>query len=722
MRVSYSVIKYFFFLIALISFDILCKGQSKWYNLTGVNTIEKIIDDHPYLWMATDGGLLKYNKNSGEIKKYTKANADLPGNRLSSIVINGKTLWLGTRYEGIGLGEFNENECAIYNPNNSGLKLFTDHSALAIDESGQLWIGERFNITSFDGKHFTSYNCPINPTMSNTGIIQLLTDGDIIYASGTWNLSGLREIKEHDSNSYLKFLIGSSGMICDNDGKLYFSQGDGLIIYDHGTWSELTTANSDIPTNKLGIGAKDQQGNLWFTSNLGIVKFNHSSFDLFSFPENENTLFLTMCIDVENTIWLGGLSGDLFKFKNYEWEKINVNDNPFYSVINQSMAYDSGGNLWISTLKREGNAEWENYLLKYEGTYFQKYNKSEILNLDAQIVFEDTERSILTFDNLLFEYKDSTWYIHDLGKSEIASNFARDNNGIIWEATTTGLKRYQNQNYTIYTTDNSNLPTNSLCKIAIDKQGDFIISNCPSSGEKAYLFEFVQNNSTILFTSENENQLINAFVIENDNIWFGVRDRTMKNDGEGLFKLSNGTIINFNEINSNLPSNAIDVLYLDDINTLWANANGGGIVRIKENKWTVFDLFNSALPSLNNLSIASNRDYIAVLSVSEGITLIPDNALLNSNNIQKKNANHFIIFPNPVYTNSWLTFNLLYDAKVSAEVIDLNGRTLSVVIERQTLKAGPYIYNLNLPENIHGVFLVKLLVNNNVNVKRIVVQ
>jgi len=77
---------------------------------------------------------------------------------------------------------------------------------------------------------------------------------------------------------------------------------------------------------------------------------------------------------------------------------------------------------------------------------------------------------------------------------------------------------------------------------------------------------------------------------------------------------------------------------------------------------------------------------------------------------------------NPVDGASQLSFTLPTDAKVSAQVIDLNGRILSIVINEQMLKAGNQSYKLNVPEGFKGTCLVKLLVNNNVNVQLIVVQ
>lgn len=90
--------------------------------------------------------------------------------------------------------------------------------------------------------------------------------------------------------------------------------------------------------------------------------------------------------------------------------------------------------------------------------------------------------------------------------------------------------------------------------------------------------------------------------------------------------------------------------------------------------------------------------------------------------ITYSNSFKFNVFPNPVNSTSQISFNLPADSKVSAQVVDLNGRVMSIIINEHVLAAGNYSYNLNVPANIKGTCLVKLLVNNNVNVQLIVVQ
>jgi hypothetical protein len=86
------------------------------------------------------------------------------------------------------------------------------------------------------------------------------------------------------------------------------------------------------------------------------------------------------------------------------------------------------------------------------------------------------------------------------------------------------------------------------------------------------------------------------------------------------------------------------------------------------------------------------------------------------------NSYDFNVYPNPANTTSQISFNLQTDSKVSIQIIDLNGRVLSDVLNKQAITSGHQIFNLNIPENFKGTCLVKLLVNSNVNVHLIVVR
>jgi hypothetical protein len=105
-----------------------------------------------------------------------------------------------------------------------------------------------------------------------------------------------------------------------------------------------------------------------------------------------------------------------------------------------------------------------------------------------------------------------------------------------------------------------------------------------------------------------------------------------------------------------------------------------------------------------------------LLKSTKEVTSTGDEGIVYSNSFD------FNIYPNPVNDKSLIVFDLPYDANVSIEVIDLSGKALSIPQSNHFLTQGKYNYNLNVPESFMGNCIVRLCINNNVNVKLLVVE
>jgi hypothetical protein len=120
---------------------------------------------------------------------------------------------------------------------------------------------------------------------------------------------------------------------------------------------------------------------------------------------------------------------------------------------------------------------------------------------------------------------------------------------------------------------------------------------------------------------------------------------------------------------------------------------------------------------IHRFPYCNTMKYIQAILKSTGeLTNVEENAIMYSNSFD------FNVYPNPATPLSQISFDLPHNATVSVWIIDMNGRTISTTINKQTLASGSYTYNLNIPDNAKGIYLVNFKVNNNYNVKRIVVQ
>lgn len=76
----------------------------------------------------------------------------------------------------------------------------------------------------------------------------------------------------------------------------------------------------------------------------------------------------------------------------------------------------------------------------------------------------------------------------------------------------------------------------------------------------------------------------------------------------------------------------------------------------------------------------------------------------------------FKVYPNPAENSSNLCISINEDSKISAQLLDLQGKVIAQIIEPVRLQAGEYIYKID-SNNMIGTFLVKVSINENSNVK-----
>jgi len=210
------------------------------------NFISALCDDRSgILWIGTYGqGLIKYNRESQKFTRY-KYDPDNPGS-ISGNIINciiedsSGLLWIGT--QGLGLNRFDKNTEKF---TLIGRKL--DVPNVYEDRSGNLWIAGA-GLKKLDRKRekLTSYwHNPEDPSSISSN------STTVIY-----------ETTEYDRRV---LWVGT-----DDSGLNRFDPESGK--------SKIYTINDGLPSNVINGILKDNDGNLWLSTNDGLSKFN---------PQNE---------------------------------------------------------------------------------------------------------------------------------------------------------------------------------------------------------------------------------------------------------------------------------------------------------------------------------------------------------------------------------------------------------------------------------------------------
>ncbi len=112
---------------------------------------------------------------------------------------------------------------------------------------------------------------------------------------------------------------------------------------------------------------------------------------------------------------------------------------------------------------------------------------------------------------------------------------------------------------------------------------------------------------------------------------------------------------------------------------------------------------------------SGNNIYLDDINISSSNNITGMNDLVES-------ALDFTIYPNPSENKSTVNFSLVNSAKVSVQVFNVLGKDVADLVESQNLVSGNYKYAFNASELNSGVYFVKLLIDDQLFVKKVVVK
>ncbi|MFV0468497.1 MAG: two-component regulator propeller domain-containing protein [Dysgonomonas sp.] len=303
----------------------------KFYPVFGQNSIsgERISgiceDNNGNLWIGTeDAGLNRYDSKNNSFEHFFSNANGISYHNVHDVILDGDRLWIGLFNNGINILDINTRKvikhyaksAAPYSLDNN------DVFALSRDREGNIWIGTSSGAFRFDRQNEQFIRLP---ELGKHFISDILEDskGNIWFA--TYNAGAFRfnprtkEFKNYihsdtDPKSICHYKITS--LFEDSKKQMWFTgESGGICVYRETTDNFQTYGLRDgLKSDVVYKILEDNSGNLWLSSNSGLMKFNPQTKAIQQFNTGNGLLcnqfnYKSGYKDKTGKLYFGGING-----------------------------------------------------------------------------------------------------------------------------------------------------------------------------------------------------------------------------------------------------------------------------------------------------------------------------------------------------------------------------------------------------------------------------
>ncbi|MEW5868279.1 MAG: two-component regulator propeller domain-containing protein [Chloroflexota bacterium] len=412
-----------------------------WTTFTNANEwiSDLAFDNDGHLWVASQGGLVKWDIVSSTYQKYTTANG-LPSNRIDAVFLaKDGTLWIGASG---GIISFDGNEWKTHRGSegqSSGTKILQDHQ-------GKLWfVGS--GATTYDGEIWKTYT--MDDGMGANAVASIAEDAEGNIWLGTWFLycgcEGSPEYTEGISrfNGQKWDVLGKeiglddkdpsssirvNAIAFDNKGGVWFgTSGFGAIYYD-GSKATTYTMSDGLSDNTIMDIHVGEDGIIWFGTWNGVTMYNGEEWKSFStFDGLTGNVIFSIAMAPDHSMWFGTSYG-ILSFDGKEWHPY-ITDDKLPSTYVTDIDSTEQGTVWLGTTK---------------GVVYTDGNKWQILDEDdglpanqVEIVRIAPDKTLwIGTENGLAHLVDGDWTVYHEGRFDHELyDLAFDDFGGLWVGT-----------------------------------------------------------------------------------------------------------------------------------------------------------------------------------------------------------------------------------------------------------------------------------------------
>ncbi len=488
---------YFYFLLFL-SFPFILNAQDKkWVNYINDRNINAIAFEGNFVWVGTEGGLLRLDRETEEKQVFLPYNSGMHGFGIASIYIAPDGVkWLG----GVngGLMSFDgENWKHYYEINTGDTLIYVDD--IKASPTGELLITSVINgnclgcekYLKFDGNKFTILNSAFQDINSNWEIdfYDISSNGDV------WVISN-NELNKYKGDSLL-LSFNADEFLLDDYEKLDMVKaldGDEILVsskrgskfrvyrFDGNYWKvEDILGNNDdsLISGEPQQLMKDQNSNTWFIYSKGniyyAVRYNGTNWEIinsldFDLAPHGNTDPSLLTVDHYGHFWIksypnnGLYDTKLFEYNETEFNAYATEIFPLISNHVYDVEFDCDGNTWFGATGFSvfDGTNWEDKKAEIGFYVAARSMKLDTATCTLWTASYSVDDGISNFDGNKFT---------QFNTDSDAQDVLIDQDGNVWIATTTkGIGKFDGTEWTWYNMDNSAI-TNYVMDIDIDDLG-----------------------------------------------------------------------------------------------------------------------------------------------------------------------------------------------------------------------------------------------------------
>jgi len=240
-----------------------------WTTYAGGNQVyDLLFDQEGYLWAASEGGMTRWDPNTGHYTRYTRDNG-LINNRVRSMAIaDDGSLWFGTyhggvsRFDGESWTNFTREEGLVHNSVRS----------ITVAPDGTLWFGTENGVSHFDGQAWTAFSIEGRPGPQNV-VYDVAVGPDEALWFGT-----MKGVWRFDGTSWNQY-TAEDGLAASDvwaiavavDGSLWFGGEKAVSHFDGNTWASYPITKHDLEYNELRAIYVTSDGTVWIGTYLGAA-------------------------------------------------------------------------------------------------------------------------------------------------------------------------------------------------------------------------------------------------------------------------------------------------------------------------------------------------------------------------------------------------------------------------------------------------------------------